>query len=145
RCERGPPDGCPGVLENSDHRITEGAGASAARELLAQSGEGLIAGERAGIGRRLAGVGAARRRGLGADRGRGCGLGVCRDRLGDLLLVLLPVMLSGGVLLLPLLALGLEALEPLVGLRVEALRVLVVPVLVVLLEHAVKRGVEELL
>src|SRR5699024_11529926 len=73
------------------------------------------------------------------------GFGVRCDGLGDLLLVLFPAFLSGGVLLLPGLALSLVALDPFVGLGVEALGVLVVAVLVVLLRHAVESGVKELL
>src|SRR5699024_6318746 len=114
----------------SSRGVSHAFGGSAAGELLTQSRERLIAGERARI--RLSGglAGVGRRSGLRADRGGGGGVRIGRDGLRDLLLVLFPVVLGLSVLLLPLLALRLEALEPLVGLRVEALRALAVPVLV---------------
>src|SRR5690606_10047477 len=109
----------------------------AARELLAQSGESLVVGKRAGTGRvgreRLAGNSSAEVVASGC-LGLGC--------LGNRSLVSLPASLGCSVLLLPCLALGVEAFLPRTGLGVEALRVLVLAVLVVLGEHAVQRRVE---
>ena len=68
----------------------------------------------------------------------GCGsLGVL-EFLGNEFLVLLPQIVSGGVLGLPLLTLLLVTSDPLVGCRVEAFRILVVALLVVLCRHAVQ-------
>src|SRR4051812_21129148 len=103
---------------------------SAAGEALAECGEGLVVRE------------AAARGVLAREGVRGRGSGLVGLLLGDLGLVGLPARLRRRVLLLPLVALLLEALAPLVGLRVEAVGVLVVPLLVVLGDHAVERRVE---
>ena len=74
----------------------------------------------------------------------GCGsLGVL-EFLGNEFLVLLPQIVSGGVLGLPLLTLLLVTSDPLVGVRVEAFGVLVVALLVVLGRHAVDGRIEVL-
>ena len=64
------------------------------------------------------------------------------ELLGHKFLMLLPQIVSGGVLGLPLLTLLLVTSDPLVGCRVEAFRILVVALLVVLRSHAVERRVE---
>ena len=58
--------------------------------------------------------------------------------------MLLPQIVSGGVLGLPLLTLLLVTSDPLVGCRVEAFRILVVALLVVLCRHAVQSRIEVL-
>ena len=58
--------------------------------------------------------------------------------------MLLPQIVSGGVLGLPLLTLLLVTSDPLVGVRVEAFGVLVVALLVVLCRHAVQSRIEVL-
>src|SRR5690606_38616390 len=108
---------------------------SVAGELLAKRRERLVVGEGAGTG-------ALRREAAAAGGSDVLGVGLGLDRLGDLLLVLLPASLSLRVLLLPGLASLVVALEPLVGLGVEALGELVLAVLVVLGRHAVQRRVE---
>src|SRR5699024_7238124 len=113
---------------------------SAACKLLTQGCKSFVAGQRTFVACLFRGERTGGRSGIG-----GAGFGVRCDGLGDLLLVLFPAFLGGGVLLLPGLALSLVALDPFVGLGVEALGVLVVAVLVVLLRHAVESGVEELL
>src|SRR5690625_22200 len=119
---------------------------SAACKLLTQGCKSFIAGQRAFVACLFRGERTGGRSGIGRAHGiGGAGFGVRCDGLGDLLLVLFPAFLSGGVLLLPGLALSLVALDPFVGLGVEALGVLVVAVLVVLLRHAVESGVKELL
>src|SRR5690606_29765168 len=93
--------------------VRERASALPARQLLAQSGERLVRGQRAGLVATLGGV----RTATGRDRSGGLatlgsGLGVRLAGLDDLRLVLLEALLRLGVLALPLLALLLVALEP---------------------------------
>src|SRR5688572_27325634 len=107
---------------------------SATRQLLAKRGERLVVGQGAAVALR------GERAGSRAGLGRGGSLGL--ERLGDRSLVLLPASLSSRVLLLPLLALGVGAFLPRLSLDVEALGVLVLPVLVVLRDHAVEGRVE---
>src|SRR5690606_20098030 len=114
--------------------------ALAARELLAESRQGLVGGEGATGGAGLAAL-LALRLAVGRRR-RLAGLGLGLAGLLDLPAVGLVALLGLGVLPLPLLTLLVEALEPLPGLRVEALGVDVVAVLVVGGGHAVERGVE---
>src|SRR4051794_25133983 len=117
-----------------------------AGELLPQSLQSLVRGERALRCRRHRGRAAAgglarrgRRRGVRGRRRRGAAglLGLL-----DLLLVGLPARVRLGVLRLPGGPLLLVALEPLPRLGVEALRVEVVALLVVARRHAVERRVE---
>src|SRR5699024_692324 len=137
RIRRGPGDRFSG--RSSAYR---GARSVAARELLAQRGELLVAGQRAaGRGRGLAAAtaGGLRSRGVPARGGLVLRVG---GHLLDLRRVQAVTTLRLLVARLPRLTLLVEALEPLVGLGVEALREDVVALLVVAVGHAVARRVE---
>src|SRR6188508_792791 len=111
-----------------------------AGQLLAQSLQCLVGGQRDSVGG--AALGLALGRAAGAVRRGLARLDLGLLGLGLLLDVSLPARVRLGVLVLPDLALVVEALEPLARVGVEALRVDVVALLVVRRGHAVERRVE---
>src|SRR5690606_7248417 len=117
------------------------SGSRPAPELVPQRRQLSVAGQRAAVLLRLRGVVAAAL--LFATFGfRSSGFRLGLPGLGDLSHVLLVASVGFGVLALPLVPLLLVAGLPLLGLRVEALGVDVVPLGVVLGDHAVLGRVE---